>query len=430
MEHSVPLESLILETTKLVVAPEVDFASIHIQPLRVQHRHNVEQKTMQRKLEVAELKKTIGEVQALEATKYIIDGLKPDVNCGWPSVHYNLSSEGLLSVLCPAGNAVILQPDAAQQAYDLRSQINTVVVPHSSLVDIAYLCVTYLPVLDEDVNCCGVIQLVKLVKKGVENAAVESKSDRCPIPSSNSNGQNPSNTTIITSKSEFSAHALSLWQGFARLTSLSLDNSLWAKHITKVSARYHSLVEMIIELQEEQDFTKFMVVICRKVCRQIGADRCTVYIYDENRQELWSRVASGLNAVQEIRVKISEGLAGACARDKQLININDVYGDPRFNAAYDLKTGYRSKACLAVPLFEDSEKRRFRGVIQCMNKVISPEADFHNDAFDEEDEEQISFIAKVVGVALHKAVQLLNMEEKILQYEQLLGISNDGLGLG
>jgi signal transduction protein with GAF and PtsI domain len=65
----------------------------------------------------------------------------------------------------------------------------------------------------------------------------------------------------------------------------------------------------------------------------MSCDRATCFILDEPNQQLWSRVAKGVNGV--IRVSVRQGVAGYVATEKKLLNIRDAYSDPRFNPAFD-----------------------------------------------------------------------------------------------
>jgi hypothetical protein len=53
---------------------------------------------------------------------------------------------------------------------------------------------------------------------------------------------------------------------------------------------------------------------------------------------------------EEIRIPFGVGIAGSVAQSKQPINIRDAYADPRFNADIDLRTGYRTRLVLCLPI--------------------------------------------------------------------------------
>lgn len=50
------------------------------------------------------------------------------------------------------------------------------------------------------------------------------------------------------------------------------------------------------------------------------------------------------------RISDQNGIAGYVARTTEKQNLKEVYNDPRFDNSYDIKTGYRTKTMLAVPV--------------------------------------------------------------------------------
>ena len=77
----------------------------------------------------------------------------------------------------------------------------------------------------------------------------------------------------------------------------------------------------------------------------LEADRSTLFLVDEAKQELWSRVAKGKD-LSEIRIPLSAGIAGHVARTGETVNIADAYRDPRFNIDVDHRTGYHTRTIL------------------------------------------------------------------------------------
>ncbi len=55
----------------------------------------------------------------------------------------------------------------------------------------------------------------------------------------------------------------------------------------------------------------------------LEADRATLFLLDEAKGELWSKVAEGVDGT--IRVPVSAGIVGAVARSAALVNIPDAY---------------------------------------------------------------------------------------------------------
>ena len=69
-------------------------------------------------------------------------------------------------------------------------------------------------------------------------------------------------------------------------------------------------------------------------------DRCSIFIYDASKHELWTTLSDG---VRRIVVDSDAGLVGETLRTKKPILENDVYTNPHFLPTVDKKTGYITK---------------------------------------------------------------------------------------
>src|SRR2546430_2357393 len=121
----------------------------------------------------------------------------------------------------------------------------------------------------------------------------------------------------------------------------------------------------------------------------LSADRGSVWLYDPVTDELVLEVATG---IQPVRVPSGAGLVGACARERQIINVPDCYADPRFDPAVDRRSGYRTRCMLTLPLVDHRDT--LVGVMQVLNKRDS--------VFDAEDESLATVLAAQCAVALQR----------------------------
>ncbi|KAF5298891.1 hypothetical protein FQR65_LT09542 [Abscondita terminalis] len=70
---------------------------------------------------------------------------------------------------------------------------------------------------------------------------------------------------------------------------------------------------------------------------------------------------------EEYRIPFGVGIAGTVAQNKTLINIKDAYNDPRFSSEIDLRTGYKTKLILCMPIC--NYEGDVIGVAQIINKT-------------------------------------------------------------
>ena len=118
-------------------------------------------------------------------------------------------------------------------------------------------------------------------------------------------------------------------------------------------------------VERERAFDDLLDFLAREAVGEMEADRSSIFLLDEARHELWSRVALGMNE-QVIRFPADRGIAGHVATTGELLNVSDPYADARFNPSVDRQTGYRTRSILCGPL--RARDGRIVGVIQVLNK--------------------------------------------------------------
>lgn len=122
-------------------------------------------------------------------------------------------------------------------------------------------------------------------------------------------------------------------------------------------------------VSKETNLGKLLELIAEQVKTILNCDRCSVFILDRQTNELWAKVALGLQHT-EIRVPFGKGIAGHVASSGNTLNISDAYADQRFDHDPDRLTGYRTRNILAVPLKNVSG--HIIGVFEAMNKNGMP----------------------------------------------------------
>jgi signal transduction histidine kinase len=160
-----------------------------------------------------------------------------------------------------------------------------------------------------------------------------------------------------------------------------------------------SQLEALLSLQQdlalETDVDKVLTRIIETATSSLDCERATLYVVDDRKHELWSRVliegiAEGVSQVREIRLPLDgQSLASEVARSGSVLRIDAPYDDPRFDPSTDQRTGFRTRGVLMAPI--DARDRRRLGVLQVLNKRIG--------AFNE-DEDFVRALAASAGVAL------------------------------
>jgi serine phosphatase RsbU (regulator of sigma subunit) len=174
------------------------------------------------------------------------------------------------------------------------------------------------------------------------------------------------------------------------------------------------LLKISRSLGEEIHLDRLLAVMVAEVTEAMEAERSSLLLYDEPTGELLSRVAEGLQS-REIRVPMGVGIAGMTAQTRSTINIPDAYRDPRFNPAFDKKTGFVTRSVLSSPIV--NQRNRLIGVVQVLNKTSG-------EAFTSEDEEFLRAICIHLALALERA-ELVNSYVESQKLQQSLQLAHD-----
>lgn len=153
------------------------------------------------------------------------------------------------------------------------------------------------------------------------------------------------------------------------------------------------LLEVTQALAAEIDLRKILDTINHQVCRALDCERASLYQYDAETDELYTSVVTELE-IDEIRRSAGQGITGDVARRRQIANVSDPATDPRWDPAFDQRTGFRTRNILAAPLVSLTD-RSLLGVLQLLNK--------RHGAFDAEDERLLTAFGQHAAVAIDRA---------------------------
>ena len=171
------------------------------------------------------------------------------------------------------------------------------------------------------------------------------------------------------------------------------------------------LLDVAKALANQLRLDDLLSTIIGKTAEVLDAERATLFLYDQARDELWSKTADQLE-IEEIRFRVGVGIAGDVARTQTVANVADAYADPRFNQDFDKQTGFRTRSVLCMPL--SGSHQELIGVIQVLNKK-------GRTGFDQEDESLLGGLNAHISVALERA-QLI---EAYIEKDRVLESQNN-----
>ena len=180
-----------------------------------------------------------------------------------------------------------------------------------------------------------------------------------------SRSSNPG-SALATTKGSFSSFLAPLTQETFKQVVADVEQKLRVVNQT---------LSMLDNLMDSQGFDAILNEMLRSITLKTGellnADRATIFLLDEEKDELWAIVAEDENGNNlELRIPKHVGIAGEVATTRQVINIPyDFYDDPRSKAAQalDKKNHYRTYTMLAMPLLNDQGD--LVAVVQLINKL-------------------------------------------------------------
>jgi signal transduction histidine kinase len=174
--------------------------------------------------------------------------------------------------------------------------------------------------------------------------------------------------------------------------------------LAREQEKLRALQDIGAALGSTLDLNELLVLVLDRVSNLMEADRSTLYLLDEETNELWSKVAQGEEIV-EIRLRVGDGLAGWVAKTGRTLNIKDVYKDPRFDAEWDRRTGYRTRSTLCVPM--KNQHGRTIGVVQVLNKA--------HGHFTGDDESLLHALAAQAAVSIENSKLFLSVVGKNME---------------
>lgn len=135
-------------------------------------------------------------------------------------------------------------------------------------------------------------------------------------------------------------------------------------------------------------------LIIDKLVETLNVERCTIFLVDEEKQELYSRMLmDGSGLLSEIRLKIGEGVAGYVAATGEHLSVTDADLDPRHVRLFDQISGFHTRTILSVPMYNPQQK--IIGVVQLLNKKTGE--------FTIRDERLVSVMATQAAISIENA---------------------------
>jgi type II secretory ATPase GspE/PulE/Tfp pilus assembly ATPase PilB-like protein len=137
-----------------------------------------------------------------------------------------------------------------------------------------------------------------------------------------------------------------------------------------------NLQTVINKIYAANDLDEIMLEVSKDICALFNADRLTIYALSEDKSFFISRVKTGFDSFQDLKLPVTENsIVGHAGLQKKIINIEDVYNKSElkkinplltFSHEVDKRTGYRTKQMLVAPVL-NADSQELLGAVQAIN---------------------------------------------------------------
>ena len=135
--------------------------------------------------------------------------------------------------------------------------------------------------------------------------------------------------------------------------------------------RYRRCLELQRRIGIERDPDRLSQLVMDEVSALLGADRCSVFLFDWETMALRANFAAGLPG-RALVVPLRMGIVGTAILRRERANISNAYAHPYFNGEIDSALGYKTDSLLVEPIIGASavpeKPGRVLGGLELLNK--------------------------------------------------------------
>ena len=165
--------------------------------------------------------------------------------------------------------------------------------------------------------------------------------------------------------------------------------------------------------------SELLETVMRLASEVVRAESGSLLLMDQASGELYFDVALGDKggALQQVRLKKGEGIAGWVAENLKPAVVNDTSKDPRWTQKADKKTQFQTKAILAVPMLV---KDKLVGVMEAINRA-------DGSPFSDLDVQMLETFAAQAAIAIENARLFESIRQEKEKMSTILGEMVEGV---
>lgn len=176
----------------------------------------------------------------------------------------------------------------------------------------------------------------------------------------------------------------------------------------------HLIRNELSELYAEIDLSSLLDKIAVKIRYYLNCEESSIFLYNALKEELYFEIATGekQEALKKIVLKKGEGIVGWIAEHEEHLVINDCSADTRFTSRTDVKTNFKTRSIVGVPVRQENN---LLGVLEAINKI--------DGKFDDNDRETLEYISRFVSIPLQNAMLFKKMTREHREKDRLLELA-------
>lgn len=152
---------------------------------------------------------------------------------------------------------------------------------------------------------------------------------------------------------------------------VAIENAKLFKQSNAMSSQLRSFFNTAFSLSNYENIYSILESILNNARSSINAENATLFIVDDDLGVLHSYIVVGGSMPPTISMKT--GIVGACVESKHSYVVNDVYADIRFDRTFDIRSGFKTRSIMCVPMV--CSNGNLMGVVELVNKK---EGDFND----------------------------------------------------
>ena len=163
------------------------------------------------------------------------------------------------------------------------------------------------------------------------------------------------------------------------------------------------------QLLLKQDVDTIFDDVIENIKLLLKCDRASFFMYEDHTDELYTRIkhtqdgSTSENEYHEIRISASTGLVGHTCKSLEIVNVGDVYDDPRFNKTVRCTLQVSHKKLCIVPVMHADGSNMYKQVCQAINKIDN-ENDFNE--FNGDDVEALQGFATQISITAQNCIRI------------------------